>query len=1167
LGVSTVGGFSRTPQLYIRSKLEEISLLWQKEIAYTIGNKFRTAFDAQQRILYMHYVSEGGLGSIRASKQADVAGVFRELADDEYRMVRFGDSRHEFIHELNSAIARPPLFLCINDEINTGVSARDDALRAILSASLQHLFPQQSAYEKEGPTPAPQIRSSDTGDFINLRISSEPTAFGTEPLTILWRGGGHASWLELGANDYPVHVGPGASLQLVRQRGHVSTGYESAESVTVRIPVIASRAAGHFCPERNQEREVSILVDIELVDVCEIEHDAVLAEIAGRVSFIDGIVAHNSRFPGEPVADHRSLFARAKLAVETGLVDGRTITMLDTAELFAGSSSELARIRMLAAIQLGDATLIRSAVSALIACGPQAVERVQSLIIMLRTTGQIGVARVLAEALAATPSAAKIGLAELLRIKLDIGEPVEADFDELVADDSTEEEIAVWTSGAVQTNDLNALYDARRTLTKFVKPNDEPSIVAVSSLRLHARRQCLLGDGGPRELDAAALKDIKRATAHAAYADALISAAFEAMGWGRTAIALAILQSLRIAHPTSAVAKTALSIARVLSGERPADFIFTEAACRWPNRAEFELLCEPLLSAGAILGEDIRRLALRIASLPEGENHLLKSASWLKKNAGVGTAGKVLDAAMESAPANPRIAREKILLLTGAAGNGGGSVDLIRLGSEAGLSESWLGYVRCLEKAGDLSTGSPNKPTAKTSMSIAFADEENSLPEQQRTQIITEIRRYAAAEDAWHAMSPSGVLWVGMKDNSGCPIYLFFDLTDRDRLVRPEFFAALAKGQTRFVLVPGQWTRRRVLAAAPGGDLAGVKVIAVGAPRVDYLRRLRDERDVAAKSDRPRILFATVSNRFVGKDGRPLGIRRHAKDIVTKLAEVADVQVLNEPGNLVEKKVAAVDELLDCSVLVTDYTSLAFEAWALGKPVIFPRWLTGDRIIEEYPNSAEGHIYRERIGYHAQSLEELMEAVGTVSEPGLDVAAFMSEYLDNFENGNAAKRIAHLLEVIADPSSQESLKYHLDQARLAADEGNLSKSADMLRGLLDAYPDDPDIQSALAKALEGLGDAEAASELLRNAIGTAPHNAALLAQLGALEARLGRYRSAARYLERASISQGDAVPVEWLRLLAQAQEAEGSDGPPDFGAAAATYLRISTAELIVEQSH
>ena len=37
-------------------------------------------------------------------------------------------------------------------------------------------------------------------------------------------------------------------------------------------------------------------------------------------------------------------------------------------------------------------------------------------------------------------------------------------------------------------------------------------------------------------------------------------------------------------------------------------------------------------------------------------------------------------------------------------------------------------------------------------------------------------------------------------------------------------------------------------------------------------------------------------------------------------------------------------ELLDCDVLITDVSSAMFEAWALGKPVIFPRWLMQDKV-------------------------------------------------------------------------------------------------------------------------------------------------------------------------------------------------------------------------------
>lgn len=63
--------------------------------------------------------------------------------------------------------------------------------------------------------------------------------------------------------------------------------------------------------------------------------------------------------------------------------------------------------------------------------------------------------------------------------------------------------------------------------------------------------------------------------------------------------------------------------------------------------------------------------------------------------------------------------------------------------------------------------------------------------------------------------------------------------------------------------------------------------------------------------------------------------------------------------------------LVDADVVISDAGSLVYEAWALGKPVVFPDWLVKEGVFKHFPGSFEEQIYREKIGYHVETPEQL----------------------------------------------------------------------------------------------------------------------------------------------------------------------------------------------------
>jgi hypothetical protein len=76
--------------------------------------------------------------------------------------------------------------------------------------------------------------------------------------------------------------------------------------------------------------------------------------------------------------------------------------------------------------------------------------------------------------------------------------------------------------------------------------------------------------------------------------------------------------------------------------------------------------------------------------------------------------------------------------------------------------------------------------------------------------------------------------------------------------------------------------------------------------------------------------------------------------------------------------------LVDADVVIADSGSILYEAWALNKPVIFPDWLLKEGVEKHFPGSFEEQIYREGMGYHAESPQDLLGAIKTALHYGLD---------------------------------------------------------------------------------------------------------------------------------------------------------------------------------------
>ena len=101
-------------------------------------------------------------------------------------------------------------------------------------------------------------------------------------------------------------------------------------------------------------------------------------------------------------------------------------------------------------------------------------------------------------------------------------------------------------------------------------------------------------------------------------------------------------------------------------------------------------------------------------------------------------------------------------------------------------------------------------------------------------------------------------------------------------------------------------------------------------------------------------------------------------------------------------------------MVIADAGSTLYEAWALGKPVIFPDWLCKDDVLAHFeadPDNFEYRIYNEGIGYHAESMEHLIKLIDVALRDGMKQQEidFMESIFPSDLRGNAGKLAAKAL--------------------------------------------------------------------------------------------------------------------------------------------------------------
>lgn len=249
-----------------------------------------------------------------------------------------------------------------------------------------------------------------------------------------------------------------------------------------------------------------------------------------------------------------------------------------------------------------------------------------------------------------------------------------------------------------------------------------------------------------------------------------------------------------------------------------------------------------------------------------------------------------------------------------------------------------------------------------------------------------------------------------------------------------------------YLFVPGQWHVNRIIESRyrrnPGWQMTvpDERIVKTGWLRLDAL--IEDE----AKGDKEphhwlRVLWAPTHNIKKGSTEEKVpssypGFRDHMNDI----SPFHIFRVSLHPRNRSDKD-PTTGQLSWADVVISDFGTMVYEAWALGKPVIFPRWcMDVESLITKHPRSAESFIFRNRIGLHADSIEEMQAMLAQIQNAvignrltrlikrglrikrpsksaadfrGPGVAEFIDHYVDPTHRGKDAKHVADILVQIA----------------------------------------------------------------------------------------------------------------------------------------------------------
>lgn len=192
------------------------------------------------------------------------------------------------------------------------------------------------------------------------------------------------------------------------------------------------------------------------------------------------------------------------------------------------------------------------------------------------------------------------------------------------------------------------------------------------------------------------------------------------------------------------------------------------------------------------------------------------------------------------------------------------------------------------------------------------------------------------------------------------------------------------------------------------GHLPEEKILIIGYPKLDPLFQSRKK--TATDPNHIKVLYAPT---HVGSGS--CSSYSVFTNYIDKFPKEFQMSVSPHPyhkaGNI-----PTMNEFMHADVLISDGSSVIYEAMALGIPVVFPDWIVKDAILENWPDTFTAQIYRDKIGYHAERFEDMPELIREASVKKLkeDDQRFIDGILPPELRGSSGKEAAKVFRRIAE---------------------------------------------------------------------------------------------------------------------------------------------------------
>ena len=225
--------------------------------------------------------------------------------------------------------------------------------------------------------------------------------------------------------------------------------------------------------------------------------------------------------------------------------------------------------------------------------------------------------------------------------------------------------------------------------------------------------------------------------------------------------------------------------------------------------------------------------------------------------------------------------------------------------------------------------------------------------------------------------------------------------------------AEMIKGFSN-VLVPGPAWKEKI----EKGGYKG-RIFVTGYTKLDPLFNGGYKRN---KYSKPYIVWAPTHGYYKTHKGR--SSYPECLQLIKEIPNIYEKKIALHPANKIRhsrSKDVTLQELLDADVVIADAGSTLYEAWALGKPVIFPDWLCKWDILDRFgPENLEYQIYSKGIGYHAENMKHLVELIEVALAEGMrePEKEFMERIFPTNLRGKAGEASAKALLQISEEGGE-----------------------------------------------------------------------------------------------------------------------------------------------------